>query len=365
MKKKYLITALCILSIGLTGCGSSFSDLSNKNTKVVDETDTEEIDYTDHSSDNITSNNKTDSSSSSNSNSGNTSSSSSSSSESSSSSSSSSTNNSSSVKTESSESNKTTSSSTSETKEKKKSFWVIIKEKIFGSKKKTEVVDDTSAKKETSKDSSTSKDEDKNTSETAEESSDSDSSSTSETSKTEYKEDQPGTDREITDKGQVFIDDGTNKDGIEVYSPLVRVGDDNIYNVFCCVGSALGNNYMPIKSMDTTDVEDMLNIPKNLVDYAYGEIIYNDTDFLIGIRAKEGNDASIESAVNDYIKSIQNSDTSVNNAKYSTIKVHRSNGYVYVIGTFGDIPDGTDVKTVKQIANENTSKSLEVVQNIT
>lgn len=312
MKKKYLILTLCVLATSLTACAGT--DLSNKNTSVYIEEETTE--RTDHSqiSTNIEKNESKTSSENKN------------------------------------LSDKTENSKNNEEVQNVKDNNLIQQEINQNNKEPSNEINNQTTV-ETTNNSTNKVSEDSNNNESTE------NNKISETTESSSQ----NNDNKSTENSE------NNK--IEItYTPLNEVEDNIIYDVFCNVGSVLDENYLPKMTLYQQEIEHSYGIPKNSIEYAYGEVPFlpTDVDFLIGIKTMDGNEELVENAIKEYIKLLQNDSgqTNENLAKYKTIQVYRNDCYIFIIGTFGNTSDITNTDKIIEISRQNIDKALKTIENV-
>ena len=324
MKKKYLIVTLCLLSTLMTACAGT--DLSNKNTNsYIEETEssvTEDVKKSDKSDENTKIKND-------------------------------STENNSQKETESSETENTSEKNTTTSTE------------VSKSDKTTEV----------SKDNITSVDNTKTNSNNSTPSKNTQSSSVTEQesqapSQNNEPQNNPASAPETpSSESPIPTEKPTKEDKLVIertYSPLNNVEDSKINDVFCDVGSYLGEDYLPKMSIFTNEIVQTCNLSKNSVEYAYGEAPFlpTDKDFFIAIKTLDGSQELIEKSAKEYVDLLKNDSgqDSVTLAKYQSIEVYRYDRYVFIIGTFGKCDD-TNTDTITKTSSENIQKALAAIKN--
>ena len=326
MKKKYLIVTLCLLSTLMTACAGT--DLSNKNTNsYIEETEssaTEDVKKSDKSDENTKIKND-------------------------------STENNSQKETESSKTENTSETSTAASTE------------VPKSDKTTEVSKDNITSVDNIKTNSNTNNQTPNNSAQSSSSAEQESQAPS---KNNEPQDNPAPAPETpSPESPTPTKKPTKEDKLVIertYSPLNNVEDSKINDVFCDVGSYLGEDYLPKMSIFTNEIIQTCSLSKNSVEYAYGEAPFlpTDKDFFIAIKTLDGSQELIEKSAKEYVDLLKNDSgqDSATLAKYQSIEVYRYDRYVFIIGTFGKCDD-TNTDTITKTSSENIQKALAAIKN--
>lgn len=326
MKKKYLIVTLCLLSTLMTACAGT--DLSNKNTNsYIEETEssvTEDVKKSDKSDENTK------------------------------------------IKNDSTENNSQKETESSDTKNNSETNTTTSTE-TSKSDKNTEVSKDNPASVDNTKTNS-------NTNNSTP------SKNTQSSSVTEPESQAPSQNNEPqnnpapapetpSSENPSSTEKPTKEDKLVIertYSPLNNVEDSKINDVFCDVGSYLGEDYLPKMSIFTNEIVQTCSLSKNSVEYAYGEAPFlpTDKDFFIAIKTLDGSQELIEKSAKEYVDLLKNDSgqDSATLAKYQSVEVYRYDRYVFIIGTFGKCDD-TNADTITKTSSENIQKALAAIKN--
>ena len=324
MKKKYLIVTLCLLSTLMTAC--SGTDLSNKNTdSYIEETEstvTEDIKKSDKSDENTK------------------------------------------IKNDSTENDSQKETESSETKNNSETEATISTESSK-SENNTEIAKDNIPSADNTKENTNSSTPNKDTQNSIITEPENQAPSQNNEPQGNLTTETPSP--ESTSSREQPTKEDSNKLVIKrTYTPLNKVEDSKINDVFCDVGSYLGEDYLPKMSIFTNEIVQTCNLSKNSVEYAYGEAPFlpTDKDFLIAIKTLDGSQELIEKSAKEYVDLLKNDSGQDSNtlAKYQSVEVYRYDRYVFIIGTFGK-SDDSNTDSITKTSSENIQKALAAIKN--